>query len=1024
MPYFSKDVVEKIKDLAKLEEVAAEFMKLEKSGANLFGKCPSCGKSGKGKGMSFSLNKQIFKCYSCDTSGKGPVKFLMVTQKQSFTAALEYLANKYGVSYNEEYKQILKENQAAQRKNGKGKKSFADLQLKASGLTTKDIKATVFKEDSDKTYEVLPFTEGTLNEYYHLVPGYGNDMIIWYYNLEGHPVKYLPKNRKTPEPFFRVRFQNPEERKDRNGKPFKYYSPPSSGTHLFIPQKIRKLYQLGNQIETLYIQEGEKKSEKACKHDILSVGVMGIHNIGSNNVMPKDLQLLIQKCNVKNVVFMLDSDWEDISANLKIGDNPQKRPLTFFYAVKNFKEYMLSMRNIGINLEVYFSAVKKTETNEKGLDDVLAGSLKNKEAEFLTDLNEAMNTKGGHGTYCEIHKITALTDYQIKNFWKLNSPQEFCEHHKDILVNIPDFKIARTRYRFNENEKFELAEPVLPEERYWEIDEKERVSFNYKRAYMFLRNRGYGRLKMAGKWRYVQYKDHVVQNVDRTDIKFYVTEITEQIASEKVQNMIYQGGHFYLGDHSLENLKFFDLLFEEPSKHAQNMHFHNKFLKITKHGIAEHQPSERTHTVWNDKIIDFNVDVIKTDMVTFEQVTQDMLQGIEDPELQQYFADQPNLPYSMNLTEIGQKCHFLQFLINSSNFQWRKSKNIANLKPDHFIDTSMHLLNKLTTLGYLCHRFFDPGTAKAIIAMDGKLSEVGASNGRSGKSLLGNAVGKIVPQVYIGGKTKKITEDQFLFEEVTEKTENVFFDDIRANIDFEFFFPNITGRWKINAKGVGRWTMPTAQSPKLLFTTNHAINGEGSSFSDRQHHVVFSDFYNDYHKPIDDFGMLFFDEWDKEQWNYYYNLIALSLKLYFEYGLITAPQKDIRLRKLRQLMGEEFLTWAEEYFAPERETGTQRDDVGIINLDKKIPRKEMYDEFKSRLRGRMLDYYSATRFGKCVKFFCEYKNLHFNPHKPDKNDLNISDYLNNGGKIFIGQEDKSSGVEYFTIGTIEFNAPF
>ena len=1030
MTYFSKEIKDKIFVTARLEEVAADFMKLEKRGKDISGKCPVCGKSGKGKGIKFNVDKQLFKCFSCDTSGKGAVKFLMITQKFEYVKALEFLADKYNIDYSENYNAKLIQAQKAKR--GKGKLSYVDIQLSGSGLTRDDVTAVVIKDgDKTKTTEVCPYIEGTVNNYYQLIPGYGDDMVILYYDLDGKPIQYIPPKRKRPENFFRIRFQNPEEHKDRHGRPFKYYSPSGSETQLYVPQKIRSLYQRGHVIETLFIQEGEKKAEKACKHDILSVGVMGIQNIGSHNVMPKDLQLLITKCNVKNIVFLLDSDWQDISSKIKTGDNPQQRPLSFFYAIKNYKEYMLSLRNIGVNLEIYFGAVKRVVREEKGLDDVLAGSMKLKEAEFKDDVFQAINSKTGQGEYCEVHKITTYTDYQIKDLWKLNSAKEFAEFHKETLINIPEFKISRTLYRFNDDEEFELAEPILPEEKYWEFTEKGNPQFNYKRAYQFLRNRGYGRLRMAGHWKYVLWKDKVIETVDRTDIKYFINEVTEQIAPEKVLNMLYQGGHFYLGDHSLENLKFFEPLFEISGKNFQNMHFKNKFLRITSDGITQHSLTERTQSVWKDKIINFDIEVLPEPLLDFEEISQEVLSQITDESLLMYFEGKNASPLSLVLTETGQKCHFLQFLINSSNFHWNNGtdekyyRNIANLPPEKYIDMSLHLLSKLTAFGYMCHRFFDPGTAKAIVAMDGKLSEVGASNGRTGKSILGNAVGVLVPQVYIGGKTRKLTEDQFLFEEVNEKTENVFFDDVRTNFDFEFLFPNITGRWKINAKGVGRWTMKTEDSPKIFIATNHSLNGEGLSFADRQHDLVFSDFYSDTHKPVDDFGMLFFDEWNNEQWNLFYNLVSTSLKLYFQYGLVEAPGRNIRLRKLRQLMGEEFLTWAEEYFAKERPEGLESDDIGTSHLGKKIPRKEMHDEFKSRLRGRMLDYYSSTRFGKCVKYYCEYKGLHFNPHKPNQNGMNIQDFLkNNDGKVFFGIEDKSSGVEYFTVDDLNNEDPF
>ncbi len=140
----------------------------------------------------------------------------------------------------------------------------------------------------------------------------------------------------------------------------------------------------------------------------------------------------------------------------------------------------------------------------------------------------------------------------------------------------------------------------------------------------------------------------------------------------------------------------------------------------------------------------------------------------------------------------------------------------------------------------------------------------------------------MIPQVYIGGKSKDLTEDPFLFEEVTEKSKNIFIDDVRANVDFEFFFPVITGRMTINCKGIGKFTLPEKDTPKLYITTNHAINGSTASFRDRQALIAFSDFYSDDYKPIDDFGNNFFEEWDEKQWNLFYNFMAACLQLYFK----------------------------------------------------------------------------------------------------------------------------------------------
>src|SRR5690606_26737786 len=129
-----------------------------------------------------------------------------------------------------------------------------------------------------------------------------------------------------------------------------------------------------------------------------------------------------------------------------------------------------------------------------------------------------------------------------------------------------------------------------------------------------------------------------------------------------------------------------------------------------------------------------------------------------------------------------------------------------------------HLVNKLTAIGYLLHDYKNASELKAVIAMDGRISEVGASNGRTGKSLVGAAIEQVIPQEYIDAKNKKITEDQFLFSDVTEKTMNIFLDDMRANIDFEHFFTLITGKLKVNVKGGARFSLNQEDTPKLFCT--------------------------------------------------------------------------------------------------------------------------------------------------------------------------------------------------------------
>ena len=330
--------------------------------------------------------------------------------------------------------------------------------------------------------------------------------------------------------------------------------------------------------------------------------------------------------------------------------------------------------------------------------------------------------------------------------------------------------------------------------------------------------------------------------------------------------------------------------------------------------------------------------------------------------------------------------------MNASNFYWKDAQS-RELLTEEINDTVMHFVSKMTAMGYLLHSYKDRSMSKAVIAMDGNLSEIGSSHCRTGKSLFGLAVEQVIPLTYIAAKNKKITEDPFLFEEVSEKTAVVFLDDVRANLDFEFFFPLISGKLTVNQKGSKKFTLSSDQTPKLLISTNHAILGEGPSFEDRHAFIAFSDFYNENHKPTDDFNSVFFDEWDFKQWNLFYNFMAECLQAYLKYGIVKSPQDKLELRRLRQTMGEVFLGWAEEYYSVSDDFNPSKsvwpDDC---NLGRRISKKDLYNHFLDN-NPRERTYTPITNFKKKLKAYAKYKRYALNPAK-------------------LGKDDKAGGIEY------------
>lgn len=226
------------------------------------------------------------------------------------------------------------------------------------------------------------------------------------------------------------------------------------------------------------------------------------------------------------------------------------------------------------------------------------------------------------------------------------------------------------------------------------------------------------------------------------------------------------------------------------------------------------------------------------------------------------------------------------------------------------------------------------------------------------------------------------------------------------NFNFERLFPNLTGDWTVNYKGGRRITFPYETSPKIYIATNHAIRGEGASFTDRQWLLGFSDFYNDTHKPIDDFGCNFFTEWDFEQWNLCWNLVANCVQLYLQYGVVQAPQERLIERRLRQEITEVFISWADEYFSADS------------HLNVRLVRKTLYDEYCNYDPNMRKFSNSPTEFKKRLLKYCQFRGYIFNPQKLDPVTGKPCKFDARSGNPIL--DDKAGGVEYFTIGTPEY----
>ena len=103
MPKIPDDVVKRVIDRAKIEDVVGDFVDLRKAGVNLTGLCPFHDDRTDGNfivrpsTVSAKRGGNTYHCFVCMRRGEGggPVDFLMKHERMTFPDAIRWLGKKY-----------------------------------------------------------------------------------------------------------------------------------------------------------------------------------------------------------------------------------------------------------------------------------------------------------------------------------------------------------------------------------------------------------------------------------------------------------------------------------------------------------------------------------------------------------------------------------------------------------------------------------------------------------------------------------------------------------------------------------------------------------------------------------------------------------------------------------------------------------------------------------------------------------------------------------------------------------------
>lgn len=452
---------------------------------------------------------------------------------------------------------------------------------------------------------------------------------------------------------------------------------------------------------------------------------------------------------------------------------------------------------------------------------------------------------------------------------------------------------------------FEIAKKygfTFPKKSFWHITDG-KVSIIRNLLIEFLEEEGFGKTFLGKDYIYIQITNNIVREVTAVVIKDFVLEYVNEISDTGLKRLVRESiiktAKSLFSDATLECLKTLELNFVEDHKHKALFFFKNCFVVATDTDIITKNYNELRGCIWERQLIKRDFD------------------------------------------RANDNSDFTQFIKNICR---NDEQRINALK---------------SAVGYLLHSFKDPACTKAIIFLDEKLSD--SAFGRSGKGLVAKAIGHIKNVLRIDGKNFRF-DRSFPFQSVSPDTQIILFDDVTKKFGFEKLFSIITEGITVEKKNKNEYSIPFERTPKILITTNHSISGSDDSSTDRQFLIEFSDFYNAKHKPKDDFGDLFFDEWNNEQWSNFDNFMIECCQYYLKNGLKEYEYVNLIRKKLIDETSPEF----EEF-------------IKDVPIGKEQNKKELFESFKKTYEdfGQM----KQNSFSKWIKVYAELYELKIDERK-------------------------------------------
>ena len=577
-----------------------------------------------------------------------------------------------------------------------------------------------------------------------------------------------------------------------------------------------------------------------------------------------------------------------------------------------------------------------------------------------------------------------------------------CKDAKDLFVHYRKEGKTNPRQVWRDCVKLSYSLKFWMERR--QDDSFAGFEIDNEQLYRFLQANGYARIATPNEkkgYTFCRTEGNIVELIDEGAIASAATATMIRFLREHPEyysrilvNTIYRSKQCDVG--SLKQLPLIDPDFTAWDKDCDHVFFRNCTVRVTADGITSFKPQDSPYKVYKHKIVDFDYEPPRDGDAPFDiQYTPEFAQlktelAAATPGSPEFFSLKkkvetfnPLRRYALDIRKGGHS--FLRYLWNTGREYWRLEEQGLELTEEQKLTHQLHFVNKAVALGYLLYKHKDSGRAYSVYAMEMEEVNVGEHRGGTGKSLYAGSIKKLRNELFVMGQNMD-AKNKFLFEGVEKGVTDVIqLDDLDEYMDLHKLMPMITGDMVINPKNVKSFVIPFHESPKIVYTSNHAMKKFDSSLRRRTWFTAFSDYYHPEdpetkmreRTPYEEFGKNLIDDYDRKEMNDFYTFMLTCLQMYLRFReRINPPMEGIERRNLKRRITEEFIDWADEYLAD--------------RLNQLFDRNDAYEAYKQQLSRSSEKFISAAGFRDRLEDYCQYKGYVFMPLRVMRSQSDVS----------------------------------